>query len=255
MGITTLLYAQTIAPKKCNTCGKPLVQCKYKGKHPSSQTKLTSLNQVSETKSQVSADNASTNKDHEWVDLGLPSGTKWATMNIGASSPSNYGSYFAWGETFTKMGYVWRTLKYCLDDYGTKFSKYVTDSKYGNVDGKKELDLIDDVASVNWGSSWRMPSQTQLNELREKCKWIWTNIGGNNGYKVVGLNGNYIFLPAAGYYTANLEYAGMEGYYGSRSLFLEWQRRAYCLFFGSGGACLIDIERASGFCVRAVFAN
>ena len=182
--IATLLMSQTIAPKKCDICGKPLALCQYRGRHPRPTTKPTS--------GYVNG--------HEWVDLGLPSGTKWATMNVGASSPSEYGSHFAWGETSTKNNYTWGNLKYCISFDGSKhqFSKYVATSNWGNEDGKKVLDLSDDAAYVNWGSGWRMPSKVQQNELVKKCRWTWTTIEGHNGYKVVGPNGSSIFLPAAG---------------------------------------------------------
>ncbi len=101
-----------------------------------------------------------TENGHVWVDLGLPSGTKWATMNVGANSPEESGDFFAWGETSMKNDYGWENQKYWIDD-SVKFSKYVTNSQYGNKDGKKELDLEDDAAYVNWGKGWRMPSDSQ----------------------------------------------------------------------------------------------
>lgn len=172
---------------------------------------------------------------HEWVDLGLPSGTKWATMNVGASSPSDYGDYFAWGETSPKSSYELSNLEYCLDSTGNKFSKYVTDSKFGNVDGKEELDLSDDAAYVNWGEGWRMPSKTQQDELRENCKWTWTSMGGHSGYKIVGPNGSSLFLPAAGYrYGSSSDSVGSVGAYWSRSLSTSLDYSAYILRFNSG---------------------
>ncbi len=91
------------------------------------------------------------------VDLGLPSGTLWADRNIGASSPEDYGDYFAWGETTTKSNYEWSTLKYCEDNTGDRFSKYNTQSKYGNVDNKTTLEKSDDAATANWGSAGVCP--------------------------------------------------------------------------------------------------
>lgn len=88
---------------------------------------------------------------HEYIDLGLPSGTLWATCNIGAENPEDYGYYFAWGEVEPKSTYNWLTLEYCVDSDGDKFSKYVENSVYGNVDNKTELDNDDDAAYVNWG--------------------------------------------------------------------------------------------------------
>ena len=190
---------------------------------------------------------------HEWVDLGLPSGTKWATMNVGASSPSDYGSYFAWGETSPKSSYDWSNLKYCLDTTGDKFSKYVTDSKYGTVDGKKVLDLSDDAAHVNWGSGWRMPSKAQQDELCKKCKWTWSSQGGHNGYKVVGPNGNSIFLPAAGFRSeGRLGDVGTGGNYWSSSLLTDGSNYAYCLSFHSGGKSTCGYHLFLGRSVRPV---
>ena len=194
-----------------------------------------------------------THRGHEYVDLGLPSGTKWATMNVGASSPSDYGNYYAWGETNTKSSYEWSNLKYCLDDSGDKFSKYVTDSKYGNVDGKEELDLSDDAAYVNWGQGWRMPSKAQQDELREKCEWTWTSMGGHDGYKVVGPNGNSLFLPAAGYRDfSGLYSAGSYGGYWSRTLYWDNQWSAYGLSFFSDNVDWGSNNRRFGQSVRPV---
>ena len=192
---------------------------------------------------------------HEWVDLGLPSGTKWATCNVGASSPSDYGNYYAWGETSTKSSYTVENLKYRLETTKHKVSKYVTDSKFGNVDGKSELDPSDDAAYVNWGSGWRMPSETQCVELCEKCKWTWATMGGHKGYNVVGPNGNSFFLPAAGYRKDSELYSvGSYGNYWSRSLCFDTPGLASDLFFGSSIAYWGIDERRVGHSVRPVLA-
>lgn len=244
MCIATLMDAQTVVSKKCSTCGKPLSQCQYKGRHPNSASPKRHVNVAS-----------GSNKGHDWVDLGLPSGTKWATMNVGANSPSDYGSYFAWGETSPKSSYDWGNLKYCLDASGSKFSKYVADSKYGNVDSKTNLELSDDAAYVNWGSGWRMPSRAQQDELLEKCKWTRTSIGGHHGYKVVGPNGNSIFFPYAGYYFKNSRPFVDWGYYWSCSLVPSSCGSAYVLSFGldffEHGSCN---DREFGHPVRAVYS-
>lgn len=258
MSAAFVLSAQTIAPKKCNTCGKPLAQCEYKGRHPKPvESKKPAKQSVQAPKPvQPSKPTSGYLNGHEWVDLGLPSGTKWATMNLGASSPSDYGSYFAWGETSPKSSYDWSILKYCLDTTGEKFSKYVIDSKYGNVDGKRELELSDDAAYVNRGSGWRMPSKVQQDELREKCNWTWTTMGGHNGYKVVGPNGNSIFLPAAGYRRGgSLDYAGSYGSYWSRSLYTSDGWGAYSLTFDSSDVYWYDYTRRYGRSVRPVLGT
>ena len=134
--------------------------------------------------------------EHEWVDLGLPSGTLWATMNVGANNPEDYGDYFAWGETEPKEVYNWETYKWG-DGSSRELTKYCTKSSYGTVDGKTELDPEDDAAQVNWGPSWRMPTLEQMDELCNYCTWHWTQTNGVNGYQLIGPNGNAIFLPAA----------------------------------------------------------
>ena len=134
--------------------------------------------------------------EREWVDLGLPSGTLWATMNVGANSPEDYGDYFAWGETEPKEVYNWETYMWG-DGSSRELTKYCTKSSYGTVDGKTELDPEDDAAQVNWGLSWRMPTLEQLDELCNYCTWHWTQTNGVNGYQLIGPNGNAIFLPAA----------------------------------------------------------
>lgn len=261
MSAAFVLSAQTIAPKKCNTCGKPLAQCEYKGRHPKPvESKKPAKQSVQAPKPvQPSKPTSGYQNGHEWVDLGLPSGTKWATMNVGASSPSDYGSYFAWGETSSKSNYTWENLKYRIsgDSYdNVKFSKYVTDSKYGNVDDKCELDLSDDAAYVNWGRGWRIPSKSQKDELLKKCKWTWTNMGGHNGYKVVGPNGNSIFLPAAGYRRGgSLDYAGSYGSYWSRSLYTSDGWGAYSLTFDSSDVYWYDYTRRYGRSVRPVLGT
>lgn len=170
------------------------------------------------------------------VDLGLS--VLWATHNVGAEKPEDYGNYFAWGETTTKTDYSWTTYKYCKGTNKT-MTKYCSNSSYGNngfTDNKTILDPEDDAATVNWGGSWRMPTEVEQTELREKCTWTWTIQNGVNGYKVVGPNGNSIFLPAAGYvYGTSLNYAGSGGYYWSSSLCTSQPNNAYYVDFGSFG--------------------
>lgn len=125
------------------------------------------------------------------VDLGLPSGTIWASRNIGASSPSARGDYFAWGETTSKSTCSWSNYKYCEGSQDTL-------TKYTSADGKNVLEAEDDAATVNWGESWQMPSDAQWTELRKKCEWNWTTLNSVNGYMVKGTNGNTIFLPVVG---------------------------------------------------------
>lgn len=146
----------------------------------------------------------------EYVDLGLS--VKWATFNVGATSPEDYGDYFAWGETETKDKYSWATYKWC-DGTSTNMTKYNTE------DGKTILEPADDAAQVHWGGKWRMPSKEEVDELTQQCTWIWTTHNNVNGYKVTGPNGNSIFLPAAGYKGAGPTYpAGEDGLYWTNTI-------------------------------------
>ena len=189
---------------------------------------------------------------HDWVDLGLS--VKWATCNVGASSPSDYGNYYAWGETSPKSEYSWSNLKYCSDDSGDSFTKYNTKSNYGSVDNKTRLDLSDDAARANWGGKWRMPTKAEFDELKSNCTYTWTTQGGKNGYKVTSKkNGNRIFLPAAGYrYGTSVLNAGSYGIYWSSSLFTGSPFSAWLLLFNSSDFYTYGSSRRSGFSVRPV---
>lgn len=143
---------------------------------------------------------------HQWVDLGLPSGVKWALSNVGAISTFDYGYYFAWGETKPKLLYTQTNSLTYGKDYG-KFSINLLDTKGC-------LALSNDAAHENWGGSWRMPTKEECLELSKKSTWKWTTQGGNTGYEVTGPNGNSIFLPACGYKVGtNLEGGGDGGGY------------------------------------------
>lgn len=190
--------------------------------------------------------------EHEWVDLGLPSGTLWATMNVSANAPEDNGGYFAWGETTTKEVYFWETYKWCNGNSDT-LTKYCHDSRYGTVDNKMELDPEDDVAYVNWGPLWRMPSHDQQTELRTQCDWTWTTLNEVNGYLVTGPNGNTLFLPASGYYNgSSLRYEGNYGGYWSRTLNLVSPRYGHDLRFYPTYVYTGEYYRDYGFPVRPV---
>ena len=169
-----------------------------------------------------------------YVDLGLPSGTLWATCNVGASSPEDYGDYFAWGETegynSGKTNSDWSTY-FDTEDGGSTFKKYNSNR------GLTELDLEDDAAYVNWGPAWRMPSKEQLQELINSSytTTTWTTQNGVYGRKITSKsNGNSIFLPAAGFrYGSSLFDAGSYGYYWSRTLYESTPSLAWYLYFYS----------------------
>jgi len=137
--------------------------------------------------------------EHGFVDLGLPSGLKWATCNVGASSPEEYGVYFAWGDTTTNKEYN--------SDECTSWNK-----SWGDIGG----DSSRDAATARWGDGWRMPTETEFQELLDNCTWEWITLNGNNGCKVTGPNGNSIFLPAAGWrHGADERNVGSSGLYWS----------------------------------------
>ena len=177
---------------------------------------------------------AGTENGHEYVDLGLS--VKWATCNVGATIPEEYGNYYAWGEVKPKEYYSRATYKY---DNGTCVSvvltKYCIDSGYGTVDDKTTLETMDDAASVNWGGTWRMPTIEEWKELCRQCTWTWTSRNGKNGYEVKSkTNGNSIFLPAAGYRREDYLYnAVWNGYYWSSSHSESMPDRAWEVEFES----------------------
>ena len=187
-----------------------------------------------------------TENGHEWVDLGLS--VKWATCNVGATKPEEYGNYYAWGETETKSTYSWSPY-FDTTDGGSTFTKYTTD-------GKTVLELADDAARANWGGTWRMPTDAEWTELRENCTWTWTN--DYNGTGVVGrivtsdINGNSIFLPAAGYRIDDvLSGAGNRGDYWSSSL-RSLPVEVLSVYFGSGYVDRYGFDRYLGYSVRPV---
>ncbi len=179
----------------------------------------------------------------EAVDLGLPSGLKWRSMNVGASKPEDYGDHFAWGETSKKSSYSWSNYKFGDNKMGP-FSKYDTD-------GKTVLEAEDDAAIVNLGNDWRMPTFAEWKELREKCSWKWTTRGGVGGMQVTGPNGKSIFLPAAGYYNSGLT---MQGSYGSywTSSDAGIVGMAHAVDFISSGVDKAALYRCQGNSVRPV---
>ena len=173
--------------------------------------------------------------NHEYVDLGLPSGLKWATCNVGAEKPEDYGDYFAWGEIEPKGEYT--------DDNS------VTDGvEMEDISGNPQYDA----ATANWGSTWRMPTEEECEELVDECTWQWTTQNGVYGRKVTGPNGNHIFLPAAGCRDgSSLDSAGETGRYWSSTPYSNGYR-AYHLRFYSSDYSVYYYNRYSGRSVRPV---
>ena len=192
--------------------------------------------------------------DYAYVDLGLSSGLLWATCNVGAENPEDYGDYFAWGETETKDTYDWSTYKWCNGTYTTQ-TKYCVSSSYGIIDNKTVLDADDDVAHVQWGDYWRMPTKAEQDELRIECTWTWTQVKGVDGYKVTGSNGNFIFLPASGVRKNSDLYVGTEGYYWSSSLYTSSSSDAYYVYIYLNGFYREGYDRCYGRSVRPVWSE
>ena len=192
---------------------------------------------------------------HDFVDLGLPSGTKWATCNIGATNPEDYGDYFAWGETTPKDTYSWATYSLC-NGYESTLTKYCNNSSYGNggfTDDLTTLEASDDAATANWGSAWRMPTKEEFEELIDNCTVTWITQNGVNGTLFTGPNDNSIFLPAAGRRSdSELYSAGSYGLYWSSSLYTGSTYHAWRLYFNSGIYFVNNYRRYCGFTVRPV---
>ena len=180
---------------------------------------------------------------HKFVDLGLPSGLLWAKTNVGASSSSDDGDYFAWGETSPKSIYSWDTYKWGRNP-----------SKYNTSDGKTTLEAEDDAATVNWGAPCRMPDSSEFQELYSKCDWSWkSNYNGASGYLVTGPNGNTIFFPASGARDdADLFNHGSYGNYWSRSRSVnpDYARNLY--FYSGRIDPVYSNYRYNGLTVRPV---
>ena len=172
---------------------------------------------------------------HGYVDLGLS--VKWATCNVGATSPEDYGHYFAWGETSPMDEYT--------DDNCSTYGKQM-----GDIAGDAQYDA----ATANWGGDWRMPTEAEMQELLNNCTWEWINTNGVNGYKVTGPSGASIFLPAAGCrYGSSLDHAGSYGRYWSSTPSVSNDDNAYDLFFFSDGLIMGDRGyRNIGLSVRPV---
>ena len=194
----------------------------------------------------------------EYVDLGLPSGTKWATCNVGAKNETDCGLYFSWGET---KGYscITNIKQFCWGDY--KFSKFGLNKfvKYNGTDGKKVLDLKDDAAQVNMGGKWHMPTVEQIRELKSNTITCWkTNY---NGSGVDGMlftsksdNSKKLFLPTCGFLgNRNSSYKCRFGYFSSSSIFSFDDCYCTVLGFNSDIVSIIKCHRSFGANVRGVF--
>ena len=185
---------------------------------------------------------------HDYVDLGLS--VKWATCNVGAETPEEYGDYYAWGETTTKADY---SLSNC-PTYGLSISEL---KSQGYIDGEGNLTPQHDAATANWGGDWRMPTGAEQEELLNNCTWNWTTQNGVKGYKVTGPNGNSIFLPAAGYRDgSSLGLAGSRGSYWRSAPGKFYNDNYACsLYFNSSKPYMGNCYRYTGLSVRPVLSG
>lgn len=196
--------------------------------------------------------------NHEYVDLGLPSGTLWATCNVGATTPEGYGDYFAWGETEVKTTFNWETYKYCENGDHGQLTKYCNYSNFGYHEFTDNLTILlpeDDAATANWGNGWCVPTVDQWRELSQNTTSIWKTQNGVNGRLFTASNGNSLFLPAAGHrWNDELSNVAVSGCYWSSTLLLFPAPFGACSFYftldfyNDGG----ESSRCWGRSVRAV---
>ncbi len=199
-----------------------------------------------------------TNDDLEYVDLGLPSGTLWATCNLGATTPEGYGNYYSWGEIEKKDLYRWNTYKYC-NGGADQLTKYCNDPEFGDEGYSDNLTILesgDDAAIAILGNEWCMPTKEQWDELLQNTTYAWTTQNNVNGYLFTASNGNSLFLPASdrirGEEVLDL---GNQGYYWSNMLDNESARNAYTLVFSPEDIKISSSIRYLGIPVRPVRAT
>jgi len=192
---------------------------------------------------------------HEYVDLGLPSGTLWAKCNVGANNETDYGLYFAWGETQGYTG-ITSSKQFSQNDYVYYQNEDMT--KYNDNDGLVTLEASDDAASVAMGGEWHMPSVNQLNELTAYTNSEWTTMNGVSGYKFTSQSDNtkYIFVPAAGDCNDGaVDGVGEFGIVWSQSVYESDVWYAWSMFFDSGGLEVFNVFRYFGLSVRGVLGE
>ena len=222
---------------KCNTCGQLRENCSYGGNHPT----CSSCGKVCGAKNNPCPYGGNhpatgTHAGHEYVDMGLS--VKWATCNVGASSPSGYGNYYAWGETSTKSKYRSSNCK-------------TWERSMSDIGGNSSYDA----ARANWGGSWRLPTKAEFDELRKNCNCQWATQNGVAGVRFTSKrNGNSVFFPAAGWRTGtSTDFVGKIGFCWSSTPYESNAQQAYDLFFDSGGsASTVWYNRYLGQPVRPV---
>lgn len=220
-----------------------------------SQTLEAEVNNISDKDINSTQDSSDKKIHHDYVNLDLPSGTLWATCNVGTNKPEACGFFFAWGETSPKKVYNWSTYIWTNDD-GNTFTKYIMSEDVGIVDNKEILDPDDDAASFNWGDNWRMPTKEEFSELFSYCNSEKTS--DYNGTGVSGIlltsqiNGRSIFLPSGGYIINSFQTMNAFGDYWTSSICDYHKHNAYFYEFALGNGYLSGL-RYIGRLVRPVF--
>lgn len=240
-----------LAKDMCKWLGLPQTNSSPNNQGHSTDTIVTQTRPHHQSETQEPSDS------HQAIDLGLPSGTKWASCNVGASKPEEYGDYFAWGETETKDVYdssTYKNGKTFLQEHFFKPDefKYEYADLGCNIAGTKY-----DVAYVKWGGNWRLPTIEQFEELFNNCHHEWTTLNRVKGYKFTSkINGNSIFLPAVGYYyNSGLCNSGSYGCYWSSTQYPSNLSSAYNLYFCSGDSHTNYSNRYLGQGVRPVIRD
>lgn len=195
-------------------------------------------------------------KDYEYIDLKLPSGLLWATCNIGAREPYEYGDYFSWGEVCSKDKYNVDTYKWYENGNGQKLTKYCIDKDFGSVDGKCVLELEDDAINMNWGDPWRMPTEKEAKELLDGCQWtLVSKYRGLNVHGYIGvskINNDTIFFPLSGHKMQGLSETFECGEYGGIWTSTNSDIGAFHLGFSLDTIQLASIEKSIGCTIRGV---
>lgn len=203
----------------------------------------------------------SSKKSLEYVDLGLS--VNWATCNIGAERPEEYGDYYSWGEIEPKRSYAWDNYIHS-NGSNKKLTKYCSDSSYGDkgfTDNKTSLDPEDDVAHIKLGKGWRIPTREEFEELMQNCTWTWNTLNGVNGYLVTSNKSGYtdrsIFLPASGLRSlSNLFFVGQYGFYWSTTTSNNFPDSAVSLYIFYGHLSIIESSAyCQGQCIRPVYTK
>lgn len=225
LAVFTLGVSAQAPSKKCPVCGLSIPKCQYKGKHPKKATTATERTTVLPSKTVKQTEIPS-----KAIDLGLPSGTKWAEWNIGATSPEQSGNYYAWGETTVKSDYSWTTYFDSKD--GENFKTYFLYNKQKKLGKPSIVRTSRDVAFIKWGDNWQIPSADQVDELMTKCKWQWTTKKGMKGFNIIGPNGHSIFMPAAGFkHRKTVNEYGKECHYWSGDLLSTDRKESFMKYF------------------------